>query len=79
VLTGPSWDRVKEASNAVVTAFLDFASYHSNLLFATRMQFARFHPFSGERLSPVVSEDIIDLEDPKLEQHALGTVIKGTS
>lgn len=66
-----SWDKVREASNALVTAFWDFASYHSNLLFAARMQFARFHPFSGERLGPVVSEDTIDLEDPKLEQHAL--------
>ena len=66
-----SWDKVREASNALVTAFWDFASYHSNLLFAARMQFARFHPFSGERLGPVVSEDTIDLEDPKLKQHAL--------
>lgn len=65
------WEKVKEASNDFVTAFWDFASYHSNLLFAARMHFARFHPFSGERLSPVVSEDTIDLEDLKLEQHAL--------
>lgn len=66
-----SWDKVTEISNNLVSAFWDFASYHSNLLFAARMYIARFHPFSGERLSPVVSEDTIDLEDPKLEQHAI--------
>ncbi len=64
-----SWAKVKEASGNLVTSIWDFVSYHSNLLFAARMQFAKFHPFTGERVVPVVSEDTIDLEDSNLEQH----------
>jgi lysophospholipase L1-like esterase len=64
-----SWRKVKEACNTLVTSIWDFSSYHSNLLFVARMQFAKFHPFTGERVVPVVSEDTIDLEDSKLEQH----------
>ncbi len=66
-----SWDKLKEASYALGNALKDFASYHSNLLFAGRMHFARFHPFSGEEISQEVSEDTLDLDDPKLEEHAI--------
>lgn len=66
-----SWDKLKDASYALGNALKDFASYHSNLLFAARMHFARFHPFSGEEISQEVSEDSLDLDDPKLEEHAI--------
>lgn len=66
-----SWDKLKEASHALGNALKDFASYHSNLLFVARMHFARFHPFSGEEISQEVSEDSLDLDDPKLEEHAI--------
>lgn len=64
-----SWHKVREAGFSLATAVMDFVSYHSNLMFAARMHFARFHPFSGESIANEVSEDTIDLQDPKLEQH----------
>lgn len=66
-----SWDKVREAGVSLSTAVMDFVSYHSNLLFAARMYFARFHPFSGEAIGNEVTADTIDLQDQNIEQHVL--------
>ena len=39
-----SWDKVREASNALVTALGDFASYHSNLLFCCQDAIRKIPP-----------------------------------
>lgn len=64
-----SWSKVEDASKDLVSALWDYISYRSNLLFAARMRVAKFHPFTGERLGPVVSENTVDLEDARLDQH----------
>src|SRR5689334_17649028 len=42
----------------------------SNLLFASRMSFARFHPFSGNRVPDSVPLEL-HVNDPDIVRHAL--------